>query len=551
LRLLVTRPALDAAPLAKLLEEKGHRVTLEPLLEIAALKDAAVDLSGVQALLFTSANGVRAFAGLCPERSLPVYAVGDATAKAAREAGFAQVESADGDVDDLARLVAGKCDPKKGALLHPAASKVAGDLLGLLQGKGFDVRRTVIYESCPAQALSLETVRLFEEGGLDGVLFFSPRTAQSFASLAGQANIKGRLDTVVAFALSSQVAERLEGLPFLDVRVAQSPDQAALLNLIDEASMTSEVEPKEPQPSESSVPGDSVPPPLRSTGRALKAFLLGGILGIALVAGSGAALWSVLVDSLKKEVAQAESSDPATAVNTDEIAGLKSKDETLARRLADLEAKLAVSPEAGKGVSPEELERLNGRFAKLEQEMQAASAKRDAGPAQLLATMLLRDAALSGRGFAREFETLTRLQGNEAAQAQSLNALKPLAEKGLSSEEALAQRFQSLKPQLLRSTLDANEDLWSGIKRRLSALISIRKIDVANDAVPGLDGIVAKAEASLAKHDLAGAAAALGLLGGPAAELAKPWLEDAAIRLEAEKTLNDLLEQALSHLVKS
>ena len=51
-----------------------------------------LDLDGVQALIATSANGVRAFAARDPRRSLPVCAVGDATARAASDAGFADVE---------------------------------------------------------------------------------------------------------------------------------------------------------------------------------------------------------------------------------------------------------------------------------------------------------------------------------------------------------------------------------------------------------------------------------------------------------------------------
>ena len=61
------------------------------------------------AVLITSANGARAVAAH-PRRgeltALPVLAVGQASAAAARAAGFADVTSADGDGGDLARLAA-------------------------------------------------------------------------------------------------------------------------------------------------------------------------------------------------------------------------------------------------------------------------------------------------------------------------------------------------------------------------------------------------------------------------------------------------------------
>src|SRR5579885_2968460 len=103
---LITRPEEDARPLADALKSRGIATVIEPLLSIRVLPEAAPgltqDLEGVQALLFTSANGARAFAELSPRRDIGVLAVGDATAAAARALGFSAVESAGGDVQALA-----------------------------------------------------------------------------------------------------------------------------------------------------------------------------------------------------------------------------------------------------------------------------------------------------------------------------------------------------------------------------------------------------------------------------------------------------------------
>ena len=109
MKALVTRPLEDAAPLVRALADRGIETIVAPLLAIAALLDAARRLGdaliGAQALLFTSANGARIFAAASPRRELPVFAVGDASAAAARIAGFRTVTSAGGDVTDLAALV--------------------------------------------------------------------------------------------------------------------------------------------------------------------------------------------------------------------------------------------------------------------------------------------------------------------------------------------------------------------------------------------------------------------------------------------------------------
>src|SRR4029077_13771862 len=102
-RALVTRPRTEAMALAEALAVRGIEAIIEPLLDIHYRDAPAPDLTGVQAVLCTSANGVRALARLSRERGLTLLAVGEATAARARQEGFFRVESAGGNVDDLAR----------------------------------------------------------------------------------------------------------------------------------------------------------------------------------------------------------------------------------------------------------------------------------------------------------------------------------------------------------------------------------------------------------------------------------------------------------------
>src|SRR5207244_9994252 len=126
----------------------------EPSLDIQYRDAPSPDFAGVQAILCTSANGVRALTRLSGERRVPLFAVGAASAAAARDAGFAELVSADGAVDDLARLVCARLDPAAGSLLHVAGSVVAGDLAGMLRDAGFTVERAVLYDARPATVLS-------------------------------------------------------------------------------------------------------------------------------------------------------------------------------------------------------------------------------------------------------------------------------------------------------------------------------------------------------------------------------------------------------------
>ncbi len=234
-RVLVTRPLEDAQPLADALEARGHSVVLEPLLGIVprGQVDWPEGHNGAQALLVTSANGIRAFARLDPRRDLTVLAVGDASAAAARTAGFSAVCSAAGTVEDLAALVQARLKPEAGPLLQPAASKLAGDLKGSLESRGFRVLRVILYDAGPVRQLSDDLRRRLDSQLIDVVTFFSPRTAATFASLLGEAGLSKACGRITALCLSRAVADTIAGLPWRSVVVADRPDQAALLARLD------------------------------------------------------------------------------------------------------------------------------------------------------------------------------------------------------------------------------------------------------------------------------------------------------------------------------
>lgn len=231
MRVLVTRAEGDAEALAPRLAALGHDSIIEPLMTIRLRDEAASGLTpfldGVQAALFTSANGVRAFAAATARRDFRAFAVGDATAAAARAAGFGDVTSAGGAVEDLAGLVIARLKAKDGALLHAAGSVTAGDLAGLLAAAGFTLRRAVLYEATPAASLSAITRAAIERGEIDAALFFSPRNAATFVRLAS--GLDEGCKHMIAVALSAAVAERLAALPWRRVAVAAAPHEAALL----------------------------------------------------------------------------------------------------------------------------------------------------------------------------------------------------------------------------------------------------------------------------------------------------------------------------------
>lgn len=230
---LVTRPREDAQLTAELLRQRGFDVLIEPLMDVVNMPQELPALDGVQGILATSANGVRALALATDIRHIPVWAVGDATGRTAKELGFQAVESAGGDVDKLTWLVMERVPPRAGALLHVAGTEVAGDLGGALSRVGYQVQRAVLYRTRKATSLSTESQQALTGGKVDVVLFYSPRTAQIFTELAEAAKIHDEFSGVRALALSPAVAQKLAPLPWREIVIAQNPTQDHLLAALD------------------------------------------------------------------------------------------------------------------------------------------------------------------------------------------------------------------------------------------------------------------------------------------------------------------------------
>jgi uroporphyrinogen-III synthase len=235
MRLVVTRPEPDAERKAETLRGSGHDVLVEPLLWIEYRDVGRLPLEGVQALAVTSRNALRALArneALARAKRLPLFAVGEATAAMAVALGFETVHEGSGTAGALASLIAEKCRPEAGSIMHLAGERLAGDLKGDLETLGFTAIQPRVYRTVPAPTLSGALRDALARGDIDGVILMSPLTAQTWSALTRDAGLGGEAAKLLHFCLSPAVAEGLAGLDPAQVLVAAAPREDELLALI-------------------------------------------------------------------------------------------------------------------------------------------------------------------------------------------------------------------------------------------------------------------------------------------------------------------------------
>lgn len=238
---VVTRPAAQAAPLLAAIAAEGGTALGFPLLEIEPLPSGRVHaaaapwLDGAALAIFVSPNAVRH--GIAPllarspaARRLAVAAVGEGTAKALADLGYAGVVVPAAGFDSEALLA------------HPAlAADAVGDrdvllfkgeggretLAATLAGRGARVRPVVCYRRRPPAQSPDALCRLAEQGRLDAIVVTSSEALRHFDALLGEARPALRRAPLLV-ATHPRIADAATRLGFARV-LATPPGDAAVI----------------------------------------------------------------------------------------------------------------------------------------------------------------------------------------------------------------------------------------------------------------------------------------------------------------------------------
>jgi uroporphyrinogen-III synthase len=225
---LVTRPEADAARTIRAVEAQGLTALAWPLTRIVPIGGPVAVPDDAGAILFTSSNGVRAFAGASSRRDLPVLCVGDRTAAEARAAGFADVRSAGGDARDLARLAA---DAGIGRMLLVRGRDAARDLAADLRSGDVAVDEAILYAAEEVDDLPPAVADLLGAGEPAILTVWSPRNGAILARRLA-ANPSWHCARLGAVAISERAAAALDGTGCATISTAERPDGPAMIAAI-------------------------------------------------------------------------------------------------------------------------------------------------------------------------------------------------------------------------------------------------------------------------------------------------------------------------------
>lgn len=236
---LVTRPAPDNDATASALRARNFEPLLAPLLTFQALPFQLEDGREFRGLILTSTNALRAI-GASPElarlQALPVFAVGERTAQAARDGGFQNVRVADGDASALRELVVARSPEKRGAapLLYLAATDVSRNLAGELGLRGINVATVAVYRMMRLDDFAEPVRAAFARDAIEAVLHYSQRSALAFIRAAQHSGLEISALALPQLCLSEPIAVTLREAGASRAIVAKAPTEADLLDALEQ-----------------------------------------------------------------------------------------------------------------------------------------------------------------------------------------------------------------------------------------------------------------------------------------------------------------------------
>ncbi|MEO1642557.1 MAG: uroporphyrinogen-III synthase [Pseudomonadota bacterium] len=233
--ILVTRAEPGASETVARLQALGLMAIKTPVISVVPNGDVALpDLTDITGLIFTSANGVRAFAERSSSRAHTAWCVGPATAAAAQLADFKTVEESAGNALDLAAYISERIAPSSRPLLHIANEAAKGDLKTALEESGYVVKFCPLYRMERAKALSDEVLGILKAKIPTFVLLHSKKGAEAFAALSEPSLLNG----ITSVAISARAAQPLVELGLQSMHIATEPNEDGLFEALETAVAT-------------------------------------------------------------------------------------------------------------------------------------------------------------------------------------------------------------------------------------------------------------------------------------------------------------------------
>jgi uroporphyrinogen-III synthase len=226
-KLLLTRPYEDSLSLASKLEALNVKTLISPVLTLQYFQDIVFPHNYFTAIV-TSRHGIRALALNNLERSIPIIAVGDATAEMAEKLGFYRVSRGENSAKSLISFILEKV-PTSQPLIYAHGKTIKYYLHDILEEEGYSIQNLVVYDAVARTEMAPEVITALQSREITHVAFFSERSVKIFLQQLQHHKIEDVAQHLETIAFSQDIAQQLFGSRWKAVHVLEYPSLNSFL----------------------------------------------------------------------------------------------------------------------------------------------------------------------------------------------------------------------------------------------------------------------------------------------------------------------------------
>ncbi len=190
MHILVTRPLDDSKSLILRLNSLGNKVSHLPVIKVLPKKYEEPNYDKYKGIIFTSANAIKNLNIKKIDKKIQCFCVGISTEKVAKQSGFQNVFSAEGNVNNLKELILQNFDKKKGSLLYVSGEIVSYNLDQHLSEAGYSVSRIITYTVENNDDIREEFINELKLNIPDIVFIYSENSARSLLNILKKFDLK-------------------------------------------------------------------------------------------------------------------------------------------------------------------------------------------------------------------------------------------------------------------------------------------------------------------------------------------------------------------------
>ena len=229
MHVLFTRPRDDSKDLILKFKSLGHIVSSIPVISIKKKEYSKIDFSSFKGIIFTSSNAIKFLDTKLLDKNIKCFCVGNATELLAKEKGFQNIFSAEGNVNNLKEIILQNFKSSEGKLLYISGETITFELDKFLISEGLKVERVINYSSDPIEKFNEILIDDLKNNVPDIVYIYSQNSAISFKNLIKNYNLQNHWMNTNLMCISEKTSSVLNDIKWKKIFLFNPGEEEYLL----------------------------------------------------------------------------------------------------------------------------------------------------------------------------------------------------------------------------------------------------------------------------------------------------------------------------------